>query len=151
VFELVAKGEIARIDAELLGVLTFRAEWMRSRLARMASVLRRRSPSMSEYTDDLRQLDASATPADPMPALDRLRADHDATSWKTLSLFVRDCVLGSCFPIDSRVEYLLGEFNLPNDERRMVAACLGLGRNPRDVARMFYDAGGEGDFFTVES
>ena len=150
-FEVVAEGQIARLDAELLGVLDLGTKWMRTRLGRMASVLRRRGQSMIVYTDGLRELDLGATPSNPTPALDKLRADHDATSWKTLSLFVRDCVLGSCFPIDSRVEYLLGEFNLPNDERRMVSACLALGRNPRDVSRLFYDAGGKGDFFTTES
>jgi hypothetical protein len=65
---------------------------------------------------------------------------HAATGWKTLSVFVRDCVGGNCFPIDSRVQKELDRYGLPNDERTLVRLALELDRNPRQVARMFYQA-----------
>ena len=79
----------------------------------------------------------------PQPALDPIIRDHRATGWKTLSVFVRDCVGGNCFPIDSRVEKVLRRHGLPADERLLVSLSLELGRNPRELARMFYRAGGD--------
>jgi hypothetical protein len=58
-------------------------------------------------------------------------------------VFVRDCVGGNSFPIDSRVEKELTRHGLPVDERRLIGLSLGIGRNPRKLARMFYTAGGE--------
>ncbi len=78
-----------------------------------------------------------------MPALDALIRDHRATGWKTLSVFVRDCVGGNSFPIDSRVEKALRRHDLPVDERQLIRLTIAAGRNPRVVARMFYAAGGE--------
>ena len=77
-----------------------------------------------------------------MPALDKIIRDHFATGWKTLSVFVRDCVGGNCFPIDSRVEKELRLHQLPMDERQLVSLALAIGSNPRQVARIFYTAGG---------
>ena len=100
---------------------------------------------MAEYTVSLRELSLSASPADPMPALDAIIRDHQASGWKTLSVFVRDCVGGNSFPIDSRVEKELRKHGLPSDERSLVSGCLEMGKNPRSVARMFYQSGGGDD------
>jgi hypothetical protein len=98
---------------------------------------------MSEYVDALRDLESRATPQNPMPARDAIVADHRATGWKTLSVFVRDCVGGNCFPIDSRVVKELDRLGLPHDERMLVALSLATDRNPRQIARMFFAAGGD--------
>ena len=81
-----------------------RSTWMSARLCRMGEILRDRSLTMAEYTADLRRFELLASADNPMPALDVIVRDHRATGWKTLSVFVRDCVGGNCFPIDSRVE-----------------------------------------------
>jgi hypothetical protein len=59
---------------------------------------------------------------------------------KTLSVFVRDCVGGDCFPIDSRVEKQLRNYRLPVDEILLVRMSLAIGKNPRKPARIFYEA-----------
>ena len=69
----------------------------------MAEILRERRMNMSEYVANLREIEKFATPYNPMPALDALVTDHQASGQKTLSVFIRDCVQGNCFPIDSRV------------------------------------------------
>ena len=122
-----------------------RSNWMSRRLAKMGEILQNRNVTMAEYTENLRELSRSASPADPMPALDAIIADHQASVWKTLSVFVRDCVGGNSFPIDSRVERELTKHDLPNDERALISACLELGKNPRQIARMFYQSGGGDD------
>jgi hypothetical protein len=98
---------------------------------------------MTEYAEQLRQIDRTATPENPMPALDQIIRDHRATGWKTLSVFVRDCVGGNSFPIDSRVEKELNKPRLPVDERQLVSLSLAIGRKPGQLARMFYEAGGQ--------
>ncbi len=120
-----------------------RSGWMAPRLCKMADILRQHGQTMGEYAEDLRYRELSATPADPMPALDAIVRDHKATGWKTLSVFVRDCVGGNCFPIDTRVQKELDKHQLPGDERQLVSLALAIGRNPRQVARMFYQAGGQ--------
>lgn len=147
-FKRLAQGDIRFLTPEVVRKWRLRSPWMRDRLTRMGEILKARGQSMSQYTDGLRQLERTASPDDPMPALDHLSRDHHATGHKTLGIFVRECVLGNCFPIDSRVERLLHRFGLPCNERHLVGACLVLGRNSRDIARMFYDAGGVGSFFT---
>lgn len=122
-----------------------RSQWMWKRLCRMAEILIDRSLSMSEYTQQLRLTESSATPADPMPALGAVIHDHRATGWKTLSVFVRDCVGGNCFPIDSRVERALRAYDLPVDERTLVGLSPALGRSPRRLARLSYVAGGKSE------
>ena len=117
-----------------------RSAWMTGRLRRMTDLLRERGQSMPEYADGLRALERGATPANPMPALDAIIADHRATGWKTVSVSVRVCVGGSCFPIDSRVAKELGKHDLPVNERELVSLSLGAGRNPRQVARLFFAA-----------
>lgn len=119
-----------------------RSAWMSARLCRMAEILKDRGLSMAEYTSDLRRYELIASPENPMPALDTIVRDHRASGWKTLSVFVRDCVRGNCFPIDSRVEKELRRRGLPVDERALVGMCLEVDRNPREVARMFFEAGG---------
>lgn len=119
-----------------------RSAWMSRRLCRMAEILRSRGLTMDGYTDHLRRLEAGATPSDPMPALDSIVRDHRASGWKTLSVFVRDCVGGNSFPIDSRVARELKRHGLPVDERLLVSLALAVGANPREIARMFYEAGG---------
>jgi hypothetical protein len=120
-----------------------RTDWMPRRLTRMAEILRLRNQSMAEYAEGLKRLESLATPTNPMPALDAIRQDHKATSWKTLSVFVRDCIGGNCFPIDSRVQKELERHRLPAYERHLVSLSLEIGRNPRQVERMFYRAGGQ--------
>lgn len=120
-----------------------RSGWMAPRLYRMGEILRQRGQTMGEYSEHLRRIESAATPADPMPALDAIIRDHKATGWKTLSVFVRDCVGGNCFPIDSRVQKELERHQLPVDERQLVGLTLAIGRNPRQVARLFYQAGGQ--------
>ena len=122
-----------------------RSNWMSRRLAKMGEILQDRSMTMAEYTESLRELSLSDSPADPMPALDAIIRDHQASGWKTLSVFVRDCVGGNSFPIDSRVEGELTKHDLPSDERALISACLELGKNPRQIARMFYQSGGGDD------
>ena len=97
---------------------------------------------MEEYTAGLRRLENGATPANPEPALEAIIRDHQATGWKTLSVFVRDCVGGHSFPIDSRVEKELNRWGLPVDERKLISLSLEIGRDPKKLARMFYVAGG---------
>ena len=140
-----AQRDVRTFTPELVADWKLRSAWMKGRLCRMAAVLRQRDLSMSGYVRHLRDLERRATPADPMPALDAIVADHRATGWKTLSVFVRDCVGGNCFPIDSRVRRELARHGLPSedrDERRLVSLSLETGRNPRQVARMFFEAGG---------
>jgi hypothetical protein len=124
-------------------------DWMKPRLFRMAAILQDRRTTMEVYVDHLRELERRAMADDPTPALDAIVKDHRATGWKTLSVFVRDCVGGNCFPIDSRVERELCTHGLPIDESQLVSLSLSVGRNPRRVARMFYEAGGEGGNFTT--
>ena len=122
-----------------------RQNWMRKRLIEMADVLLSEGETMSGYAERLRALERTATPDHPTPARDKIFRDHQTASGKTLSVFVRDCVLGNCFPIDSRVRKQLEAFGLPNaerDEEWLVKQCLAAGRNPREVARLFYNAGG---------
>jgi hypothetical protein len=106
---------------------------------------------MTEYVDYLKELETSATPRDPMRALDSIVKDLRATSKKTLSVFVRDCVGGNCFPIDSRVDKELDRHGLPVNERLLVSLSQAINRNPRQVARMYYEAGGEGGNFATEN
>jgi len=116
--------------------------WMAPRLARMGEILRSRDLTMEEYAQHLRDLDAGATPEDPTPALDAIIRDHQATGWKTLSVFIRDCVNGNAFPIDSRVEKQLKLHYFPVNERRLISLSLAIGRSPRTLARLYYKAGG---------
>jgi hypothetical protein len=123
-----------------------RGDWMAARLATMGKVLRDRGLDMRRFVEWLRQLETGARQANPMPALDAVVRDHAATGWKTLSVFVRDCVGGNCFPIDSRVGKELASWGLPSgieNERMLVVMSLELSRNPRLLARVFYEAGGQ--------
>lgn len=121
-----------------------RSAWMENRLCRMADVLNERDQTMMQYADMLRELEKKATPQNSIPALDAIKHDHKATGWKTLSCFVRDCVKGNCFPIDSRVRKVLATYQLPaadTDEPLLVRLSLAIHQNPRIIARMFYMAG----------
>jgi hypothetical protein len=120
-----------------------RSPWMRQRLCRMGEILRERRLLMAEYADGLRTLERTATADNPTPALDAIIRDHRATGWKTLSVFVRDCVGGNAFPIDTRVQKELVRRGLPAEEKLLVSLSLRIGANPRRLARMFYEAGGE--------
>jgi hypothetical protein len=145
-FVQLAQRDIRTFTPEVVAGWRLRSSWMKSRLARMAAILRERDLTMSAYVQQLQALERRATSNDPMPALDAIIADHRATGWKTLSVFVRDCVGGNCFPIDSRVKRELARHGLlvdERDERLLVSLALAMGRNPRQVARMVYAAGGE--------
>jgi hypothetical protein len=100
-----------------------RQPWMRLRLARMGGILRDSGLTMAEYVALLRQLEREADLKNPMPALNRLMRDHRAGEGKTLAVFVRDCVGGNCFPIDSRVR---GELQ---------QSCLEFVQTPRRLRR----------------
>lgn len=146
-FRDAAGRDVRNFHAGLTAYAGLRQNWMRMRLIRMGEVLSSRGDTTAEYVARLRELEQTATPSNPTPARDRIFADHQTSSGKTLSVFVRDCVLGNCFPIDSRVRKQLQVFSLPNnnneeDEQWLVRQCLEAGRNPREVARLFYDAGG---------
>jgi hypothetical protein len=108
----------------------------------MAEVLHGRGLMMSDYVASLREIERRATPDDPMPALASIMRDHRAGEGKTLSVFIRDCVKGNCFPIDSRVAKQLDTYSLPVNERSLVSLCLGMELNPRKTARIFYQAAG---------
>jgi hypothetical protein len=139
--------DIRRFTKAKVDTWDLRHPWMKKRLVRMADVLSQRDQDMATYTNNLRRLEKSATVVDPMPAFDAIARDHRASGKKTLSIFIRDCVLGNSFPIDSRVQRMLDRYGLPTNERRLVSACLALNHNPRNVARLFYDAGGDDPFF----
>jgi hypothetical protein len=74
-----------------------RSTWMARRLWKMGALLRSRGLGMPEYVDWLRRLEQKATPRAPTPELDTIVRDLQATGWKTLSVFVRDCVGGNSF------------------------------------------------------
>lgn len=123
---------------------------MKPRLHRMARILNDRGLTMTEYAAGLRDLERSASIDQPSPALERIKQDHAATGWKTLSVFVRDCVGGNCFPIDTRVASELARHGLPrgaDDETLLTRLALSIGRNPRQIARMFYESGGADSVF----
>ena len=142
-FVEAARRDIRNFRADTPGYAGLRSGWMKGRLCKMAAILRRRGCSMQEYVEELRALERGATPDSPTPALDKIVEDHEATGAKTLSVFVRDCVGGNCFPIDLRVRRQLEKYNLPNNERLLVRMSLALGRNPRELARIFYQAEAE--------
>ncbi len=150
-FKELTAGRLENLIPSMIRDWTLRADWMKKRLCNMAEILRERGQTMAEYVDRLKDMEKNATPKDPMPALDAIVRDLCATSTKTLSVFVRDCVGGNCFPIDSRVEKELQPHGLPNHERLLVSLSLAMHRNPRQLARMFYEAGGEGGNFATES
>jgi|GEM_PF-1171457 len=147
-FAELAQRDIRNLKPDLVGDWTLRSDWMKARLCHMGEILRNRDMTMAAYVEHLRRVEQMATPRDPMPALDAIIKDHRATGWKTLSVFVRDCVGGNCFPIDSRVENELRRHGLPVNERLLVGLSLSLDRNPRQIARMFFEAGGEGGNFS---
>jgi hypothetical protein len=144
-FVAAARRDVRNFVADLPEYAGLRSNWMKRRLATMGQLLRERGITMSEYVERLRAVEARATAADPMPALDAIIHDHHATGWKTLSVFVRDCVGANAFPIDTRVAKELQVAGLPADERLLVSHSLALGRNPRQIARMFYESGGEAE------
>lgn len=143
-FVAAADRDMRNFHPDMPEFAGLRSNWMAKRLTRMGEILRERGQSMTEYTQSLRRTETSATPANPMPALDAIVADYQATGWKTLSVFIRDCVGGNCFPIDSRVERTLSGLGLLSNERMLVSLSLEIGRNPREVARLFYLADGVG-------
>jgi hypothetical protein len=121
-----------------------RSNWMKDRLCKMGEILRKRGMSMQQYVAELRTLERGAKADDPTPALDRIVQDHAATGIKTLSVFVRDCVGGNCFPIDLRVERQLRKYSLSLNERLLVRMCLVMEKNPRELARVFYQVEDKG-------
>jgi len=144
-FREAAGRDIRNFQPNLTAYAGLRQNWMKMRLVKMADILVSHGNTMTEYVEILRALERTATPNHPMPARDRIFSDHQTGSGKTLSVFVRDCVIGNCFPIDSRVQKQLKALGLPTgeaDEDWLVRQCLEVGRNPREVARLFYNAGG---------
>jgi hypothetical protein len=138
-----AKRNIRNFNPDMGGYVGLRSSWMKRRLCRMAEILRERDLTMTSYVELLRALSSGASPSNPTPELDTIVRDHGASGWKTLSVFIRDYVGGNCFPIDSRVEKELKLRGLPVNERLLASLTLAIGGNPRQIARMFYEAGGE--------
>ncbi len=138
-----AARDMRNFHPGLAGFEGLRSGWMRTRLCKMGAILRERGVTMAAYAQHLRVLEKEASPENPMPALDAIRQDHAATGWKTLSVFVRDCIGGNCFPIDSRVQKVLMQHGLPVDEKALVGFALVLDLNPRPLARLFFEAGGQ--------
>ena len=136
--------DIRRITPENTRDVSLGLPWMKTQLLQMAKVLKDRRMSMQEYVAWLRGKDTLASPQNPIPALEFFKRDHDkdlpGKEWKTLSVFFRDCVQGNCFPIHRRVANKSRQFGLPQDETRLVVLCLETGRNPRLLARLFYQA-----------
>jgi hypothetical protein len=143
-FVLAAERKICNFRPDMKGYQGLRSNWMKGRLCRMGALLREQGISMAEYVGELRSLEKKAIAANPTPALDRIVQDHQATGIKTLSVFVRDCVGGNCFPIDLRVRRQLEKYQLPLDEKLLVRICIELRHNPRQLARTFYEAEFEG-------
>lgn len=144
-FVELAQRDIRNLTPALTSEWKLRSNWMKRRLSRMADIINEYKLTMTEYVSALQALEQNATALNPMPALDAIIADHRATGWKTLSVFIRDCVGGNCFPIDSRVKKELARWDLPHDEqneRLLVSLALATERIPRQIARMFYAAGG---------
>jgi hypothetical protein len=135
-----AKRDIRNFKVSLGGYDGLRSDWMKYRICKMGALLRRRGISMVEYVDELRALDKNMTPENPMPSLTKIISDHGAVGVKTLSVFVRDCVRGNCFPIDLRVRKQLHKYGLPDNEGLLVQMSRALHKNPRKLARMFYEA-----------
>lgn len=138
-FVLAAKRDIRNFIPSMPEFAGLRSPWMSKRLCRMGDILRDRQITMTEYVANLRAMQELATPLNPTPALDAIAFDHRATARKTLSVFIRDCVQCNCFSIDSRVSKQLAKYRLPEDERLLVSLSLEIERNPRQVARMFYE------------
>jgi hypothetical protein len=136
-FVAKANRDLRNLRAEHFRGLTLRSSWMNQRLCTMGELLRDRGRAMADYVAMLRRLEAATDLRDPTPALDAVILDHRTTNWRTLSLFVRDGVLGNSFPLDWRVKKELERYNLPADERLLVRLSLGCGRNPREVSRLF--------------
>jgi hypothetical protein len=139
-FVSAAGRDIAKFRTDLEGYDGLRSPFMKVRLCKLGAILRERGMSMRGYVEELKSLEQKASPEDPMPALDKIVEDHQAAGVKTLSVFVRDCVKGNCFPIDTRVERQLIKHDLPVNERLLVRMCLATGRDPRWTARVFYEA-----------
>jgi hypothetical protein len=142
-FVEAADRDVRNFVPDMPAYLGLRSGWMGARLARMGQILRDRGSTMDQYTDQLRSMEKGATPDNPTPALDCIIRDHQATGWKTLSVFIRDCVRGNSFPIDSRVEKELLRWGLPVNEDMLIRLSLEIGRDSRKLARMFYTAGGQ--------
>ena len=84
-FVRLAQRDIRNFTPALTADWKLRSGWMKSRLSRMAEILRERDLTMSEYVQYLRELEQGASSYNPMPALDAIISDHRATGWKTLS------------------------------------------------------------------
>ncbi len=137
-----ADRNMSNFVPDMPGYQGLRSNWMSGRLAKMGEILRDRDLTMDDYANQLRSVEKASTPRNPTRALDAIISDHQASGWKTLSVFIRDCVGGNSFPIDSRVEKELNRHSLPVDERQLIGLSLSISRSPRILARMYYTAGG---------
>lgn len=59
-----------------------RSRWMSGRLSKMGAILRDRDITMGDYTESLREIESTAIPDNPMPALDTIIRDHQASGWR---------------------------------------------------------------------
>jgi hypothetical protein len=152
-FVVKANRNMRNVSREMVDSWPLHHPWQADRLCRMAEVLRDCEITMDGYAQRLRNNDLMSNPQDSLPAMRLIKREHAtpkserATGSKTLSVFVRDCVRGRCFPIDSRVEKELKRHDLPCRGEVLVQLCVELNENPRRINRMFYEAGGvQGDF-----
>lgn len=130
-----AKRDMRNFSAKLGGYTGLRSEWMKARLCAMGALLRRRTIPMQQYVEELQTLDGQATAENPTPALDKIIIDHRAAGFKTLSVFVRDCVRGRCFPVDLRVRKQLRDHGLPEHEGLLVRLSYALQQEPAEAGR----------------
>jgi len=135
-----ANRDIRSFRPELVRGAALWSSSMTNRLCKMGEILRDRGQSMSAYVAVLKKLERDADLRDPMPALDALVLLHQTTAHKTLSHFIRDCVLGNAFPLDAHTLKQLAHYNLPPDERLLVTLSLELNRNPRPISRLLSHA-----------
>jgi len=139
-FVAKANRDIRSFRPELLKGAALWSSSMTYRLCKMGEILRDRGQSMSAYVAVLKKLEQDAELRDPTPALDAFVLLHQTPAPKTLSHFIRDCVLGNAFPLDAPTQKQLAHYNLPADERLLVSLSLELNRNPRLTSRMFSHA-----------
>lgn len=93
-------GDLRRIEKDNVEALGFPLPWQKQHLVRMSAYLRRKNLSFHEFCEQLRQRSG----AEARKAIAGIVGAGEA---KTISVFVRDCLHLSTFPIDTRVGQLL--------------------------------------------
>ena len=136
-FEVDFEGDIRKVTEDNVSDLGFPLSWQREWLVSLSNYLRNRGMSFGELV--------RALPEDGLKARDELleALGVKGKTSKILSVFVRDCLKGDVFPIDTRVNFLLSALELPQDEHGQVRLCQRAEVNPSVLNRMFYSHRGE--------